>query len=260
VVLPAVVCSWVATAVAWIYLPARSTYSGQGQFHFAPTRSLSLIFADEGDVDTAALRIAHDVAVYDQEACFSPQRLFVVGNVEPLVNAISHWLDVQHHYYPKGSMTDDLESYVLRTRLECLYRNLDVRTGGSWSIVVAPNPYAMLEHPLGRTLFIHPIQSPEQILPFVYEETQSISLYPYATHAEALGNIVCSCGMVRVCETGMISHFRQGFTHDGAYPLQHFVRLAYLDETLEYIYKYGNPTVEHYEALLFGAKALAHES
>lgn len=224
---------------------------------FGPKRSLSLIYADEADVDKAAMRIAHDVAVYDQEACFSPQRLFVVGDVEPLLQAISHWLDIQHTHYPKGSMTDDLESHVRRTRLEGIYRNFDVRAGDSWTVVVAPDPYAMLEHPLGRTLFVHPIRYPEEILPFVDDETQSISLYPYPAHAEEVGTLLCAHGMVRVCEAGMISHFRQGFTHDGAYPLQHFVRLAYLDETLEYVYKYGNPTVEQYEALLFGSSAPA---
>lgn len=222
---------------------------------FGPKRSLSLVYANEADVDKAAMRIAHDVALYDQEACFSPQRLFVVGDMPPLVQAIGRWLDVQHTHYPQGSMTVDLASHVRRTRMEGVYRNLDVRVGDSWTIVVAPDPYAMLDHPLGRTLFVHPIRSLEEILPFVDDETQSISLYPYAAHAQEVGSLLCARGLVRVCEAGMIAHFRQGFTHDGAYPLQQFVRLAYLDETLEYVYKYGNPSVEQYEAVLFGSTA-----
>lgn len=221
---------------------------------FGPKRSLSLIYADECDHDKAAMRIAHDVALYDQEACFSPQRLFVIGRHEALVETIGRWLDVQHVHYPMGRMTEDARSHIARIKMEALYRGADVRSGESWTIIVAPDPLAMLEHPLGRTLFVHPIESEEDILPFVDDETQSISIYPYTAHAEHLGNLVCARGVARLCEAGLISHFRQGFTHDGAWPIQQFVRLAYLDESMDYIYKYGNPDVSRYEASLFGAR------
>jgi long-chain-fatty-acyl-CoA reductase len=228
---------------------------GVPMLEFGPKRSLSLIYADECDPDKAAMRIAHDVAVYDQEACFSPQRLFVIGDHVPLVAAICNWLDTQETFYPKGRITQDADSHVLRTRLEGIYRENTVKSGASWTIIVSDDPQAMLDHPLSRTLFVHPIAAIDDIVPFVDDETQSISLYPYAAHAEELGNLLCARGVVRICEAGMISHFRQGFTHDGCYPLRHFVRLAYLDETLEYVYKYGNPSVAQYEVRLFGAHA-----
>jgi CIC family chloride channel protein len=35
VVLPAVACSWIATAVSWLYLPRRATYPGLPAYHFS---------------------------------------------------------------------------------------------------------------------------------------------------------------------------------------------------------------------------------
>ena len=233
---------------------------GVPMLEFGPKRSLSVVYADECNADKAAMRVAHDVAVYDQEACFSPQRLFVIGDHVPLVDALYKWLDTQETFYPKGQITQDAESHVLRTRLEGIYRKCVVKNGASWTIIVSDDAEVMLDHPLSRTLFVHPIRSIAEIVPFVDDETQSISLYPYANHAQELGNLLCARGVVRVCEAGMISHFRQGFTHDGTYPLQYFVRLAYLDESLEYVYKYGNPTVEQYEVRLFGAEPARGEA
>ena len=122
--------------------------------------------------------------------------------------------------------------------------------------IVAKDPRVTLEHPLGRTLFIHPVSSEEDILPFVDDETQSISIYPFSPHVERLGALVCARGVARVCEAGLISHFRQGFTHDGSWPIQQFVRLSYLDETLDFVYKYGDVDMSRYETRLFGAGVL----
>jgi hypothetical protein len=39
---------------------------------------------------------------------------------------------------------------------------------------------------------------------------------------------------------------REGWTHDGMYPLRHFVRLCYLDESMSYSYKYENRAVSQW--------------
>ncbi len=45
VVLPALVCSTIATAVAWIYLPNRATYLHLASFHFVPTEAVWALLA-----------------------------------------------------------------------------------------------------------------------------------------------------------------------------------------------------------------------
>ncbi|MBI4511808.1 MAG: hypothetical protein HY698_19395 [Deltaproteobacteria bacterium] len=221
---------------------------------FGPKRSLAIVFADECDPLAAATRVAHDVSVYDQEACFSPQRLFVVGDHRKLIPHLKDAFAQQQRFLPKGATSPDVESHIVRTRLEAVFRNTEVISSNEgWSIIVSPDPLVSMEHPLSRTLFVHPITSPKEVLPFIDDETQTIAAFPFKPHAEALGDLFCARGAARICEAGMVSHFRQGFTHDGTYALQHFMRLAYLDRELEFIHKYGGrPTPGQLETFFFG--------
>ncbi len=221
---------------------------------FGPKRSLGVVFADEVDPEGAAMRIAHDVSVYDQEACFSPQRLFVVGDHRRLMAPLARWLDHQAAFLPKGAAGPDVQAHVVRTRLEARFRGWEVVEGGAWTLMVAEDPYGPIDHPLGRTLYVHPIACVRDMLPAIDDETQTVAVLPFHAHAREVADLMCARGAVRVCEGGLVSHFRQGFTHDGAYALRHFVRLAYMDESLAYTYKYG-PALElaELERVFFGA-------
>lgn len=224
---------------------------------FGPKRSLSLVYLNDDDnLDKIAMRVANDFSVYDQEACFSPQHLFVIGDSKKLIPKICKWLEIQTRILPKGKMTLDIDSHVYRSKLEAQYRGWDVYEGKNqeWQLIDANNPYLVTNHPLSRTIYVHAIQSPNEILPFVDDDTQTIALYPLDKYAEEIANLFCGKGACRVCEIGMTSHFRQGFTHDGSYPLQQFVRMAYIDASLEQVYKYGDYTLEDYEHMLFGAE------
>jgi long-chain-fatty-acyl-CoA reductase len=230
---------------------------GVPYLEFGPKRSFAVVYADEIDAEQAALRIAHDASVYDQEACFSPQRLFVIGDHAPLRAALARHLDAQARFLPPGRSTPDIDSHVLRTGLEARFRGweVDVARDRAWTVIVSDDLRAGLEHPLGRTLFVHPVSSLEDVLPLVDDETQTIAVLPHGRALEAADRL-CARGAVRVCEGGLVSHFRQGFTHDGAYPLQQFVRLAHVDESLEFVHKYGPPAeVSALERVLFGAAA-----
>ena len=223
---------------------------------FCPKRSLSLVYLeDDTALDKIAMRIANDFSVYDQEACFSPQHLFVIGDSNKLIPKICQWLDLQTHLLPKGKMTPDIASHVYRAKLEAQYRGWNVYEGANqeWLLIDANNPYLVTNHPLSRTIYVHAIQSPSEILPFVDDDTQTIGLYPLDKYMIEIANLFCSKGACRVCEIGLTSHFRQGFTHDGAYPLQQFVRMAYIDGGLEHVYKYGDYSLDDYEKMLFGA-------
>ncbi|WP_078937794.1 acyl-CoA reductase [Streptomyces virginiae] len=220
---------------------------------FGPKRSYAVVFADEVDTEAAALRIAHDMSVYDQEACFSPQRLFVIGDHQDLVFALRRKLDEQAEILPKGASSNDINAHIVRSRLEARYHDWEVIEGADWTLAVSDNPYVTPEHPLARTLFVHPISDLSALADLVDDETQTVSVLPHSRAVE-VADFVCSRGAVRVCETGMVAHFRQGFTHDGSNPLRTFVRIAHIDESIEHSYKYGDVwPVKTWETYLFGA-------
>ena len=200
---------------------------------FGPKRSLSVLFSADANLRAAAMKLAHDVSVYDQEACFSPQRLFVIGEVEPFLTELRGFLDVFARALPKGRTNMDAESYLLRTRSEARYRGWEVHASAEWTVIVA-DPHDVVDHPLSRTLFVHRIDSLDEIVPFVDDETQTITVQPYR-HAEKVADVLCPHGAQRICESGMVASPRGGFTHDGMYPLHYFVRIAHLDESVNYV-------------------------
>ena len=200
---------------------------------FGPKRSFALIYPNDCDLDEAAVRLAHDVSLYDQEACVCPQRLFVKGPYKELVERLTYWLEWQAHALPRGVSNSDVESHIQRTEMEARYRGWPMVTGDpAWRVIVC-DPFDVGDHPLGRTLFVHPIESESEILPFVDEETQAVSVYPYDDRVKRLGDMLAG-----TYETGMVMYPREGWTHDGMYPLQHFVRMCYLDENMSWEYKY----------------------
>jgi long-chain-fatty-acyl-CoA reductase len=232
----------------------RKIPQGTPYLEFGPKRSFSVVYADECDADKVAMRIVHDIAVYDQEACFSPQRVFVMGDHTKLIGPLQKWFEHHQGFLPKGQSSPDVDSHLFRTHMEARYRGWEV-TGNNtgWSIIIPHDAYTRTEHPLSRTLFVHPIKSEDEILPFVDDDTQTVALFPLEKHAEKMANLLCARGASRICEVGLVSHFRQGFTHDGGYPLQQFVRLAYIDAELDFVYKYGDkPSPGQLEAFLFG--------
>lgn len=206
---------------------------------FGPKRSYSLLYTNKGcNLDTAAIRMAHDLCIYDQEACLSPQRLFVIGEYEEYVKVLEKWLNWQSKYLPRGIINDDAESHLYRHKLEAMYNGMKVVAGEpDWRIIVC-SPYDVIDHPLGRTLFIHPIKSEDEMLPFIDDETQTISVFPYRQDMYELADLLCKKGISKLCETGMAFYPRDGWTHDAMYPLQYFVRLCFIDATSEQEYKY----------------------
>lgn len=207
---------------------------------FGPKRSFSLLFIDDTcDVEKAAIRMAHDLSIYDQEACLSPQQLFIIGDSKEYLKKLQKWLDWQSESLSRGIVNSDAESHIIRTGLEAKYRGWEVMEGRNkqWNIILC-NPYDIAEHPLGRTLFIHQIEKVEDMIPFIDDETQAISIYPYDDRAADIGELFCSHGASKICETGMVAYPREGWTHDGMYPLHYFVRLCYLDENMGEEYKY----------------------
>ncbi|MFN8074465.1 MAG: acyl-CoA reductase [Kineosporiaceae bacterium] len=247
------VCAWGAGASLGA-LKARVPHTVP-YLEFGPKRSFSVVWADEIEPDAAALRLAHDISVYDQEACFSPQQVFVIGDHRALVEALCARLDQQAEFLPRGRSTADVDSHVLRARLTGRYRGWEVREGRDWTVMVSDDGSTLLDHPLNRTVVVHPIADVGEVVGAVDDETQTVAVLPHA-RAVTVADVVAPRGAVRICEGGLVSHFRQGFTHDGGYPLRQFVRLVSVDESAEYVHKYGPPMpVEVLETFLFGDSA-----
>lgn len=212
---------------------------------FGPKRSLQLIGRDVTDVDAVAKRVAYDVSIYNQEACFCPQIIFVEGDTTEFAQALSKWNEYYMTVFDRGNFTVDLSAQVNLNRLTELFRGGKViapdHTG--WTIVEC-EPHLPRDHPLSRTLYVFSVESLEEALPFIDKDVQTVGIAPWK-RSLPLADEITRRGAARITEVGLVSLPRPGFTHDGDFPMRRMVRWVSNERSLEYKYKY----VESMEAL-----------
>jgi long-chain-fatty-acyl-CoA reductase len=193
---------------------------------FGPKQSLAIVDT-AADPARAARGLAHDVAVYDQQACFSVRRVFVTGPLEPFLTELRAAMREHAELLPPGVISLDQGA---RVQLE---RRVEEFFGGAvegdeelaWTIVTGPPPDPDADHPLGRILFVHPVESIAEAYPFAGPEVQTVAAHPWElllAHRDELARR----GVSRLVELGLVHLFRVGGTHDGVNSLQGLVRFA----------------------------------
>jgi long-chain-fatty-acyl-CoA reductase len=209
-------------AIEWTsrHAPAESEV-----LNFGPRRSLALIGADANPRE-AARALAHDSSIYDQRACFSVQQAFVETPIlQQLLAELEQACALFAELLPRA--TDEFDDRAARAlaQLESHALGNDVRASpDGWSVSVCA-PEDIDVHPLGRTLYLHPVDDLRQALAHVSPEIQTVAVMPWR-RSEALRDQVASAGASRIVELGLSNVFRLGGAHDGMHPLQRLVRFV----------------------------------
>ncbi len=225
---------------------------------FGPKWSLAVIDLDRCDGEMAAWRMAADVTFYDQEACLSPQRLFVKGDSAKFLQRLGHYLDKAAQHIPKQSHNRDALAHVAMNRLEASFRDWAMNTGRDWTLVEVADPALITEHPLGRTLFIHPVNDIAEVAAYLNLSAQTLCCEPYTLgteHRDAWG----LAGIDRIVELGMSRRPQYGYTHDGMHPLTRLVRWVSQEAGVHEFYRYNEYTRETVEDRLFPWREAAAE-
>jgi long-chain-fatty-acyl-CoA reductase len=221
----------------------RKLPAGTDFLEFGPKRSLSLVGAPISDLDDVCMRAAYDASVYDQEACFSTQRIFVEGNAELFASRLAVWFEKLLPRLPAAHASLDKQAHLTRTRQEAKFEGWTVlqASGPEWTVIVAPTEASLdAEHPLGRTVFVHPVQDLRDALPYITRDVQTVSVSPWSRGFE-LANELTRRGVLRVTELGLSSRPRPGFVHDGTHPLRRMVNYVCVERGLDYKGKFrGN--------------------
>jgi long-chain-fatty-acyl-CoA reductase len=226
---------------------------------YGPKRSICMVdltALDRGDtLDRVARRAAHDFSVYNQEACFAAQELFLVADDDSFEEFLSsfergldHFLDV----HPKGQIMIDNKAHVLLTRLEqqLLGERVDSTPDHGWTVVLKSDGDRIDNHPLSRTVFIHRVSSLNEAVDSVTKQTQTVTLYPWKLNY-ALRDILTLRGADRIAGLGMSNYPRTGFPHDGIYTLNQLVRWVSVERDIDFKGKYYDKNAEEFHEMLF---------
>jgi len=183
-------------------------------------------------VDAVGRAIAHDLALWDQAACASPQNLFVEQGVdaEALMAAIASGLDALH--WPRGRLSDDEHVELLKERarggFDALMHGAAEQGGADFYLRTDPRP-GLRPSPLNRTLLLKRFASFDdlvsQVRPFA-RELQSCGVLVEAVRRTALLDALGGCGVMRFSVLGRMLEAPSGSPHDGRKPLLDLVRLV----------------------------------
>ncbi|PJZ70581.1 long-chain-fatty-acyl-CoA reductase [Leptospira perolatii] len=226
------VCVWGgAEAVRWTY---KNVKPGSEILTFGPKRSFSLIGGSgQKDLKNAARLVAHDVSMYDQQACFSTQHIFVLGDQFEFATELGSALDRNQKILSAPKRTVDQAADVSLSKIhhEFFGGKILYSEDHSWQVILS-SPGKTYRHPGARTAFVHKIDSIEQVLSFVDSSVQTVAVYPMEIvkhFRDSLGRL----GISRVVECGSSGMYRLGASHDGMYPLARLVRFVSMEAPSE---------------------------
>lgn len=206
---------------------------------YGPKKGIQIIDNTEGTDLQLAYNVARDVSVFDQEACLSPQMIFVKGgDIRRFCFMIFKGLMDYNHLWPASRHPSDhyiQMNYLLRSH-EYL-GNLALTDDERKFMVVLLNDDTELnfEHPLGRTIFVRAIDDFDECLPYIDGYVQTVGIAPKSL-ARELRDRLTRRGVTRISNIGEVEMPREGLVHEGI-SMARFVRIVGMDKEPDYYAK-----------------------
>ncbi|MDD2665916.1 MAG: acyl-CoA reductase [Methanocellales archaeon] len=198
---------------------------------FGPRRSVQLIGKEAfKNLKEVTDKVAHDLVLYDQEACHSPQFAFVEGNGEEFCKSLAKSLREEGERLPKGFVDINKHAEISHERLIAKFYGEKVfeSEGTEWTLIISKDVKRALRHPLGRTLYLFTVKDLREALPHIDSSIQSVAVYPEKRIKEFRDELTLK-GADRITHIGNMGYFAPGASHDGIFPLSDLVRWVEID-------------------------------
>ncbi len=223
------VCVWGGKDV--IESTKAKTRPGTELLEFGPRRSMQFIgceaFESKDVLKSVTDKAAHDIVLFDQEACHSPQLAFVEGqgNAEKFCEALSVSLVEECKRIPKGFSRGDKHAAISHERILAKFYGEKVYESEKteWTIILSDKVQRTQRHPLGRILYVFEIPDLKDAIHHLDKSVQTVAVFPEKRIAELREEITIR-GADRVTVMGKMGYFATGAPHEGVYPLSRLVR------------------------------------
>lgn len=202
---------------------------------FGPKISYAAIGRESVDKKEVAIDLAHDISLYNQQACFSPQVVFVEGDVNKFIENLKNALNLYSNLLPKGKMSDDVQAEISRAKIEALVNGCNVKSAedNSWNIIVTDSLDKIYHHPLNRVIYVLPIRELSECINYISDMNQTLSISPWYRNEEIREQATLK-GLSKITEIGLIECVRNGATHDNMFPMHELVRWVCVERGKDY--------------------------
>lgn len=172
-------------------------------------------------------RLVNDILIFDQSACSSPHVLFFENTTPPneLLDKLAKEFTGATKKSPKEGLETSIAIKIIEKRAEyALDANRDIRCseGNDWTILL--DNHLGLEEPVqSRTLFIKPVTSILDVVPFVTKRVQTIGCEIHdETKLMEFADKVTERGVARCVHFGQMNNYDNPW--DGIMVLSRLVR------------------------------------
>ena len=181
------------------------------------------------------LALADDVCCFDQQACSSPQIVFVDSDesavLQDIGNRLAQAMRRRHARWqpliPDEKAAADITSAVAFAQLDAVFAGADnaLLAGDGWRIILQ-NMSAITPSPLFRTILLRPLPQNKVMQ----------TLRPWRTHLQTCGliaadrdripfsQLLLAAGVTRITPVGKMHDGYHGEPHDGVYALSQLAR------------------------------------
>ncbi|MBO7484705.1 MAG: hypothetical protein J6T84_01420 [Spirochaetaceae bacterium] len=195
-----------------------------------PKLSFSVVAKEELDNEHAAKKLARkiavDASVFDQTGCASTHNLFVekggVINPEVFIEYLAEGMKKASIQIPKSEMTPEQVSAVHSIRCVYDFKGKVIASEDlTWTILYSE--YTTLCSPVySRVLFVHPVDSINDVLPYVDDNIQTIGMAAHGKKALDFAIRAAEKGAMRFPDCGKMLNFESPW--DGMFIMERLVR------------------------------------
>ncbi|WP_029008396.1 acyl-CoA reductase [Azospirillum halopraeferens] len=202
---------------------------------------------DPHTVRATARGVAHDVARWDQQGCYSPHVVYVErgGGVDPrgFARHLAHELACQAIRFPRRALDPGDAGGVAAWRhaeemqgVADPARELLADPAGAWAVAYADRPQPLAPCGLNRTVTVVAVDRLDDALPCVAPfrpllQTAAVAAPPRELFR--IAGLLGAAGVTRVCAPGAMAAPEAGWHHDGRFNLSDLVAMAEIDRGAE---------------------------
>ncbi|NPA36536.1 MAG: hypothetical protein GXO47_06780 [Chlorobi bacterium] len=229
----------VSSACVWggsdaVYAAWRHARPGLEILDYGPKRSMVFIgkktLNDNNKLHEAAHALAKDTTIHDQQACHSPQVVFVEGETDKFCENLASELTKFAKEYPRGGESLDRQSERSHLRMMHELSGNKVYHPGShdWTLIVTKDFTATAQSPLGRTLFVIPVDSLGDAVKYADHYTM-VAAFSDREDLNKYRDELAMQGVDRLTDVGRMGLLPADTPHEGRYDLSRLVKFVSTD-------------------------------
>ena len=201
---------------------------------YGPKRSMVFIgsatLQDKEKMQKAAAALSGDTTIHDQQACHSPQVVFVEGETDMFCESLAEELTNFAKLYPRGGESLDRQSERSHLRMMHELSGNKVYHPGNhdWTLIVTNDFTATAQSPLGRTLFVIPVKSLGDAVKYADPYTM-VAAFSDRNDLNKYRDELAMQGVDRLTEVGRMGLLPADTPHEGRYDLSRLVKFVSTD-------------------------------